>query len=102
MMGGCTPACYMLVAPLAAMKDRGELAQAWWLWKAFGRAALLIGWPGDVFFWNLLIGSIIFRELPRETTFSSRIERHAREGDLRGLRWAVRLNRVWPGHINYK
>lgn len=65
---------------------------------------LAIGYPADVLF-NVTRGTVMFRELPRELLFSSRVQRHvkAREHDFRyhkALFWAKVLNAADDGHID--
>lgn len=61
---------------------------------------------------NVVWGSIIFRERPKELLFTQRVQRHYDEAKRRvaagelleseheaALRWALRLNSVDPGHI---
>lgn len=54
--------------------------------------------------YNLTRASWVYRELPREWTFSDRVRRHV-YGPDRGWRYRLargdqgRLNLVWPGHI---
>ena len=59
---------------------------------------LLIGWPADVLY-NWTVGSIVFRELPRELTYSSRVGRLARAGNPKAITEANFLNAVMPDHI---
>jgi hypothetical protein len=63
---------------------------------------VLIGLPADVTF-NLVRGTLMFRELPRELLFSSRVKRHVRESTGwrhdKALQWMAFLNVVDPGHI---
>lgn len=60
--------------------------------------------------WNITLGSLIYRELPREWLFTTRTQRHYDEltiayDQLSGLRkeravyWAGVLNAIDPGHI---
>jgi hypothetical protein len=59
------------------------------------------------FLFNVVIGTIIFEELPKlrekELMFSSRVQRHVRESDgkrkERALWWAKQLNLWDPTHI---
>jgi hypothetical protein len=59
---------------------------------------LLIGWPADVLY-NWTIGSLTFRELPKELTYSSRVGRLARAGNVKAIAEANFLNAAMPGHI---
>ena len=62
-----------------------------------------IGWPIDVVVYNWVIGSWVFKEFPRELTFTSRIKRHLRSTNHRRRRkaewWAEHGNRWAPGHF---
>lgn len=63
---------------------------------------LVVGVPADVAF-NLTRGTIMFRELPHELLFTSRVKRHVRESSGRDYErarlWADFLNAADPGHI---
>jgi len=55
-------------------------------------------------FWlNMTRGSWMFRELPHELLFSSRVQRHVNESSGRdlatALEWAAILNEIDPDHI---
>jgi len=56
----------------------------------------------DVLF-NVIFGSIIFRERPREWFFHQRVLRHALGVDARqqrkGAAWKDRINKIQPGHV---
>lgn len=60
-----------------------------------------VGLIWDVLF-NLTWGTVIFREPPRELLFTDRVQRHI-EGTGRrqavASDWAVRLNKLDPGHV---
>lgn len=79
------------------MEDGGELSLFWkavlWPWAVVG---LLM----DILF-NWTVGSLIYAELPRELTFTSRCKRHKRSVRWRGnvARWWCRqLEQIDPGH----
>jgi len=65
--------------------------------------SLVIGYVADVLF-NATYGTVAFRELPKETTFTARVKRNSRLPDSdhklkMGLIWKGRLNRIMPGHV---
>lgn len=65
--------------------------------------ALLIFGIIDVIF-NLVVGSILFRELPRQFTLSQRLCQHLIDPDWRGHiagAIAVPLNAIYPDHIHH-
>ena len=99
------------------MMERGELDSfSTWMWSPGVVVVLLLD-----FTWNVLWGSIIFRELPqlhkKEVLFSSRVQRMCDQYEFdrefgtatnkaltkaqqdAALVWAMRLNRIDPGHI---
>lgn len=55
------------------------------------------------FLFNVLWGTVIFRELPRELLFTYRLKRHWRGGDKRQKRraqpWVQLVNLIDPGHV---
>lgn len=62
---------------------------------------LVVGGLADIVF-NWLCGSWIFRELPREWTFTARCKRHVAGRGWRqrkALYWADVLNSIDPGHV---
>jgi hypothetical protein len=66
---------------------------------------LAVGIVADVAY-NLTRGTVIFRELPRELLFTSRVKRHCRESASKSAwrykkacGWRDYLNAVDPGHI---
>lgn len=65
-------------------------------------AFLVAGVIADAIF-NATIGSVIFRELPKEWLFTARIRRHLSSSDSRrrtaAERWATRINKIDPGHV---
>lgn len=74
--------------------------------RATGYVLYAIGVPADVAY-NIVVGSIRFRELPRilsgELTMSARVQRHIDESDGRRLEhaieWAEFLNFCDENHI---
>jgi hypothetical protein len=73
-------------------------------WKILLIVVMLIGFLGDIVF-NVFRGTFIFRELPHEWLFSSRVQRHIYHPELGhytdALRWALILNTGDPRHIKY-
>lgn len=63
----------------------------------FGVIGLLVN--GLLF--NPFWGTLLFRRLPTHPTFSQRVQASAQKGQRRGILWADRINRIWPGHIEY-
>jgi hypothetical protein len=71
----------------------------------------LMGVVADVLF-NVIYGSVIFRELPREAFFTQRVKRWSRAAEAvakeghdlsrrekKGVTWKGRLNSIMPGHV---
>ncbi len=74
-----------------------------WYFKVVAIVWLLIGAIADIAF-NWLWGTVIFRELPHELMFTSRVKRHYGRTDgnwrqRRAARWRELLNAVDPGHV---
>lgn len=72
-----------------------------YLWVMLAPAALL-GLVLDVAF-NVIFGTIVFRELPREWLFTSRCRRHIQGAGSRQRMarwWAKQLNPFDQGHIS--
>lgn len=73
-----------------------------WVVKVPILTFLLLGALADVVF-NATWGSIIFRELPREGLFTSRLKRHWHGNDIkqedRAAPWVRRVNLIDPGHV---
>lgn len=63
---------------------------------------LVIGLTAD-FGFNATWGTVIFRELPREMTFTARLKRHWRGNDgkqiERAKKWVEYVNMIDPGHV---
>jgi hypothetical protein len=70
---------------LKQVRDAGKLTTAM---KAFGYPAIAIGLLIDLLV-NVVLGSAVFLELPREYTLSARLWRHSTEGT--GYRQKVAL-----------
>ena len=49
--------------------------------------------------YNMLAGSFIFWERPREILFTDRVKRHLVDSDCPASRFAVVLNYFDPGHV---
>lgn len=82
-------------------------AEVWcpWYVKLIARLWLVIGVVADVVF-NVIWGTVIFRELPRELLFTSRVKRHCRESASdsewryrKACDWREFLNAVDKNHI---
>lgn len=94
--------------PAVMLLHRAMMAGVWVPIEArvTGRILYVIGVPADVAY-NIVIGTIRFRELPRllsgELTMSARVQRHVDESDGwrldHAMQWAAFLNFCDPGHI---
>ena len=64
--------------------------------------SLALGVLADVLF-NAIWGTIIFRELPRELMFTSRLKRHwygtDKQQRVRATDWVIRVNLIDPDHV---
>lgn len=95
---------FFAVAKYLHMREDGTYDEV----PKFFRWCLFLGLiPGlilDVIF-NVTYGTVHFRELPKEWTFSQRVDRlldEAREGSRqhdRAVWWANVLNTIDPGHV---
>ena len=99
---------FALIHAEAMLKNGGG---EWWIrWLA---PLLVLFLPSDALF-NVVFGTIIFREWPKlgnkEVLFSNRVQRHYSTSKKSapksftkqmkaGVRWAGRLNAADPGHI---
>jgi len=85
---------FVAVMNLKRIMVRAKLSLFWRVnLFPLGVVALL----GDVVFWNFVLGTIMYAELPREWTFSERVQRHYRTKGWRGkvsAFWAGRLNEI--------
>lgn len=52
----------------------------------------------DILF-NATWGTIIFREIPKELFFTSRVKRHYKKGSATANQWRDIINKIDPGHI---
>lgn len=70
-----------------------------WSRDNFKPLLLLIGVPFAIMdiLYNIVVGSLLFMEWPREWLFTTRLKRHI--GDWRVERFARVLNKVDPGHV---
>ena len=66
---------YAAVMNIARVRDAGKLTR---IGYAFGYPTLIIGYTLDVIC-NWFVMTIVFAELPRETTVTARFKRHNRE-----------------------
>lgn len=86
----------MLIAFALVMRlDRA--LKGTWLWYP---AALVLGLPFlilDVIY-NAVIGTLIWRELPREWTYTERLIKLKARGEEEAFRQCAILNRYDPGH----
>ena len=78
---------YAAIMRLKMLRDAGLLTTAQ---KVFGYPALVVGLVLDAFV-NLVIGSLIFMERPREWTLSSRLWRLSNGEPGRQQRWALAI-----------
>ena len=70
--------------------------QLGWISKVPVYFALFFGILADVIF-NATWGTVVFREWPKEWTFSERLQRHV--NNPRAAKWIFRVNLIDPGHI---
>lgn len=91
---------FLALASAKRLRDAGvpipwDMRAVCWFWY-------VVGWPADVLF-NWLRGTWMYRESPREFTFSARVQRHYRKtGGKRkdkANEWAALLTGADPGHI---
>lgn len=91
---------YVIVMHAKRVQDEGGKLSPLWLISIVPWA--VIGLALDVAF-NLVAGTIMFVELPREWLFTTRAERHFRNSDGWRLKlaqwWAVTLNTFDKTHI---
>lgn len=83
-----------------------SIIQAWWKLKIGIKIMLvpvLLVFGGLDASFDLVVGSILFLELPRKFTFSQRLCRHLNDAGWRGHvagAFAVPLNAIYPDHIH--
>ena len=80
---------YAAIMRLKMVRDAGGLNGRPWI-KAFGYFTLFIGLVLDLFV-NVVAGSLVFRELPREWTLSSRLWRLSNSPIGWRQRWALAI-----------
>ena len=85
--------CYVALIHLKKLRKQGKPLI---FWTASLLVPGVIGWLVDVLFMNVVVGTVAYLELPRELTFSSRIQRHYLvKPDRKFTRWwAARLNEI--------
>lgn len=90
---------YIAVMHAKAVLERGQLSL---FWKVHIVPLAVVGLLLDVAF-NVTFGSIMFRELPREWLFSSRVQRHVKAGVSKrfglAMFWTRQLNAFDADHI---
>lgn len=90
---------YVAVMHAKAVMARSSLSL---YWKVHLFPLAIIGFALDIAF-NVLFGTLMFREIPKELLFSSRVQRHVRNGQTKRLGlamfWAKQLNAFDPDHI---
>ena len=89
---------FVLVMHAKIIYERGGLSRYWLVQLAPVAAA---GLMLDLAF-NLVIGTGLFLELPRELMFTSRVKRHVRDAGWRGRLakfFARQLNQIDIGHV---
>jgi hypothetical protein len=84
-------------AYIALMHVRKVRPQLTLYWKVMLYTLLVPAYVADVLV-NLTFGTIMFREIPREFLFSSRVQRHYDAGNPLAVWWAKQLN-VFDNHI---
>lgn len=91
---------YLAVAPITLVL-LAQFAVLMWMHRNFRPLYYVLGMPFVVqnVFYNVTIGSLLFRELPREWLFTTRLKRWEVLGDPRVDRFALALNRLDPGHV---
>jgi len=81
---------YIKAMHLISRRDRGRLRWYHYVWAVpvFG-----IGFPADIAV-NVIVGTMIFREAPREWLYTARLDRHARAGS-RIAKLQCRVLNIW-------
>lgn len=89
--------CYVALIHLKKLRAQGKPLV---FWTSSLLVPGVIGWLVDVLFMNFVVGTVAYFELPRELTFSSRIQRKYLAEIERGKPrkfttwWAARLNEI--------
>lgn len=89
---------YVVVVHAKAVLERQGLSL---YWKVHILPLAVLGLLLD-FAFNVVFGTVMFRELPHELLFSSRVQRHCRNEGRRlrlALFWKRQLNTFDPDHI---
>jgi hypothetical protein len=68
---------------LAIMNLKRNRSEITFVAKLFAYPTVVVGWLWDCVF-NIVVGTILFLELPRELLFSERCERHLKDDSWRG------------------
>ena len=94
--------CYAIYIALYLAHKRGEMTMTW---LVAGLVPLLIGYVLDVLLFNWIIATLVLRELPKERTFSARLNRWHRQGSTHKyvMWWSRQLNALtpaWHEHIH--
>ena len=88
---------FLALAKAVELNDSGVELHDWYIrYPAY--VFLATGVLADVLF-NVIFGSIIFREIPKEFLFTNRVKRHLKEKSVVAQEWADRLNKIYPGHV---
>lgn len=88
---------FLALAKAQELKDSGVEFDNW-LVRYPAYLFLAGGAVFDVLF-NVIYGSLIFRELPREFFFTARVKRHVKNYHPKAMAWKERINKISPGHI---
>lgn len=96
-------ALFLMYCALHASVRSGKLKATPWPVRCMSLALLGVMGTADVLF-NITIGSLIFRQLPRQWTFTQRCDAHLAEQGRRGdiARWVCNdwLNPFEQGHCH--
>ena len=90
---------FILVMHVKHLRDDGTKLTLFWKVNIWPWA--IVGIALDIAF-NLIAGTILYLELPRELMFTSRCKRHIDSQDWRrsiALWWQRQLNQIDPGHV---
>jgi len=87
---------YVAVMRLMQVRDAGQLTAAM---KAIGYPALFVGLLLDLIV-NTIVATVIFVELPKELTVSSRLTRHSERGEGWRMRVALAIRTALLDNID--
>jgi hypothetical protein len=87
---------YVAVMRLMQVRDAGHLTTAM---KAIGYPALVVGLLLDLIV-NTVVATLIFLELPKELTVSSRLTRHSERGEGWRMRVALAIRTALLDNID--